>query len=281
MNSILESIREWSIANFVNDETLILMLIGSSTHSKEFKDINDVDILIILENSIAAFSKEELEYENIKIDKVTIGDDYLRQLFSKDAENIFDLNLQSAFFEPIQDGVIWYNKYNKLIDIVEIAKKWTWNIEYQQFFKFDLQEPKTQLFRNGYLDQLRFLNTLKVRLRNNLGISYRRKDLPEITSTCTKAEAQSAKGKIIPIYNQLSVEEEWEFVPYVQIAMNKGEWGRALDNLKDILQGLIYRSIPKKSKNYFDPSIWAIAEENGVSEELMKAIETIYLRNKK
>ena len=281
MNSILESIREWSIANFVNDETLILMLIGSSTHSKEFKDINDVDILIILENSIAAFSKEELEYENIKIDKVTIGDDYLRQLFSKDAENIFDLNLQSAFFEPIQDGVIWYNKYNKLINIVEIAKKWTWNIEYQQFFEFDLQEPKTQLFRNGYLDQLRFLNTLKERLRNNLGISYRRKDLPEITSTCTKVEAQHAKEKIIQLYNQLSVEEEWEFVPYVQIAMNKGEWGKALDNLKDILQGLIYRSIPKKSKNYFDPSIWAIAEENGVSEELMKAIETIYLRNKK
>jgi len=275
--SILESIKEWSITNFVNDETLIIMLIGSSTHLKEFKDTNDVDILIILENSNAAFSKDLLKYENIKIDKVTIGDNYLRHLFNKKAENIFNLNLQSAFFEPIRDGVIWYNKYDKLIDIVEIAKKWTWDLKHQEFFEFDLQKPKTKLFRNAYLDQLRFLNALKARLRKNLGISYRRKDLPELASTCTKAKAQFAREKIIPIYNQLSVVEEWEFVPYVQIAMNKGEWGKALDNLKDILQGLIYRSNPNQSKNYFDPSNWAVAEENGVSDELMKAIESIYL----
>jgi len=277
VNSILESIKEWCITNFVNDETLIVMLIGSSTHLKEFKDTNDVDILIILENSSVVFSKEELKYDDIKIDKVTTGENYLRQLFNKKAENIFDLNLQSAFFEPIRDGIIWYNKYDKLNDIVEIAKKWTWDSRYQRFFKFDLQKPKTQLFRNAYLDQLSFLNTLKTRLKNNLGVSYRRKDLPELTSTCTKAEAQCAKEKIIPLYNQLSVEEEWEFVPYVQIAMNKGDWGKALDNLKDILQGLIYNSIPKQPKDYFDPSIWTLAEEKGVSKELMKAIESIYL----
>ena len=170
MDHILENIKEWSISNFVNDETLIVMLIGSSTHLKEFKDANDVDILIILENSSVAFSKKELKYDSIKIDKVTTSENYLRQLFNKKAENIFDLNLQSAFFEPIRDGVIWYNKYNKLTDVVEITKKWIWDLKYQQFFEFDLQEPKSQLFREAYLDQLRFLNTLKTRLKNNLGI---------------------------------------------------------------------------------------------------------------
>jgi hypothetical protein len=276
MNSILDRIKDWSIEKFATDEVLVMLLIGSSVKKKEYLNVNDVDILIILENSDENFTKVDDVYENIKIDMVKTGENYLRQLFNKDAENIFDLNLISAFCMPLQDGVVWYRKYNEKIDLLEISKKWNWLPKYKIFFEFDLIEPKTLALRNAYFDHLRALEVLKSRLSSNLAISYRRKDLPELSSISTEEVVLTAKERIIPLYHQLSLEEEWEFVPYVQKAIDKKEWGKALDNLKDILQGLVFMSIPHQSKNYFNPSIWTMAEENGLSKELNAAIESIF-----
>ncbi|MHA2033128.1 MAG: hypothetical protein ACW98K_15425 [Candidatus Kariarchaeaceae archaeon] len=276
MTQIIDRIKNLVLKKYVNNEVLFMVLVGSSVNMNEIDNINDVDILIIQEDSASEFSKLDQQYDNIKIDLVTVGDQYLWKLYEKKVENIFDLNMLSAFFIAIRDGAVWYQKYPDKGGIVKIANEWTWNPDYYNLFDFQSREPSNQLFKNAFSDHLKMLNVLKSRMKNNESISYRRKDLHELHSNSPPNKVLKARDIILPIYEQLKEVEEWEFVPYVHKAIEKNQWGKALDNLKDILHSLVYHLCVERSTSYFDPSIWAVIEEKGVSEELHAAISSIY-----
>jgi hypothetical protein len=276
MNNLLEKIKNWSIANLVDNKTIAIIITGSAIQ-KPIEECNDIDIFIVKDEAKKNFYRSEEYYENYLLDLNYLTIDELNQKLKSKLTDFWEMNWTSVYLELIKNGVIWYQRGSDFEHFLELARNWQWDESCYECIDFkDHQEPEETWFKKAYHEHLELLAVIKKRMEKGKPISYRRKDLPEMRKKADEQKAKKIFKSFISVYNKLSVEEDWEEVVYARKALQKQDWDSVVLNIKDGTRWLITPYIRGEKIDILDPKLWKILENNKITDEITVVIKDQY-----
>ena len=194
----------------------------------------------------------------------------------KACSDLNQINNTSMVLSFLPDTVIWYEKEPFINNLIEKAKSWTWNADYEKFFDIVSQPPTTPFLRSAYDENINLLNAAKNRLRIGKPISHRRKDYPELISESSENKAKLVLELTEKAYVSLGIERKWTEFDDGRKAVKTGNWGVALASLKDVLRFILRYELPTVPEQLLDPNLWKSVEDMKISDELHSALQEAY-----
>ncbi len=106
----------------------------------------------------------------------------------------------------------------------QICKEWKWKSEHRIYVKMLGKPPSAEWARKAYEENLQILARFEHNFDNNLPISHRLKDYPELHKPVTKTRTMNLYKIVIPIFEHLNIEREWTEILDSKKAILEEDW---------------------------------------------------------
>lgn len=272
---ILEKAESWALENLKNEDTVAILLVGSWARGSG-TDVNDIDIIVVKQFQLTAINHEEHKLGEFTLDIWIYDKEAMIDELQKDCINLNQINNTSMVLSFLPDSIIWYEKEPFISNLIEKAKSWHWNPEYENLLNIPSQPPTTSFLVTAYNENVNLLNTAKNRLHEGKPISHRRKDYPELIIDTSESKAKLVLELTEKSYASLGIDRKWTEFDDGRKAVKTGNWGVALASLKDVLRFIIRYELPTVPEQLLDPNLWKSVEDMKISDELHLALQEAY-----
>ena len=269
-------IKDWIVENHVDIDTVAALLVGSWAEEREKKN-SDIDVILVKRNqpSLVQNIKTNVEGKNLDIWVHTV--EYMRKTLQKEITSLSDIYQQSLFLSFLKNCIIWFEKEDFAQNCFLISQEWKWNPEHRIYIKMMGKPPQSDWAKKAYEENLELLSRYEFNFDNNLPITHRLKDYPELHKTAEKERVMNLYKIAIRLFEELNIEREWTEVLDSKKAILEEDWSVALVSLKDVLYFLLRRYTSPPSMERRDPSFWSFLESKLLPQEYVKALEIAYL----
>ncbi len=275
-SQILEKIKAWTLTNLVDNKTVAALLVGSWAEGRA-KEKSDIDIILIKNNQPTLVKNMKTNVEGRNLDIWVHAQEYVTETFQKEVSSLSDIYQKSLFLSFLGNCIVWYDKEDFVQEKSLICKEWKWKPEHRIYIKMLGKPPKSDWGVKAYEENLMILSQFEHNFDNNLPISHRLKDYPELHQLVEKTKVMSLYRMVIPIFEHLNIDREWTEILDSKKAILEEDWAVAFISLKDVLYFLLLRYVSPPSMERRDPSFWTFVETKIIPQEYIKALEIAYL----
>ncbi|MHA1198021.1 MAG: hypothetical protein ACTSQF_01505 [Candidatus Heimdallarchaeaceae archaeon] len=273
---ILDKIKAWVLENLVDELTDAALLVGSWAEGRA-REKSDIDIILIKNNQPTLVKNIKKNVEGKNLDIWIHTHEYMMETLQKDVSSLSDIYQKSLFLSFFGNCIVWFEKDKFVQNNAQICKEWKWESEHRIYVKMLGKPPSAEWARKAYEENLQILGRFEHNFDNNLPISHRLKDYPELHKPVERTRVMDLYKIIIPIFEHLNIEREWTEILDSKKAILEEDWAVAFVSLKDVLYFLLRRYVSPPSMERRDPSFWRFLETKIVPQEYIKALEIAYL----
>ncbi len=277
-SQILKKIKYWVLDNLIDEKTDAAILVGSWAEERA-KEKSDIDIILIKNNQPTLVQNKKLNVEGKNLDIWTHTQEYMLETLKKEVSSLSDIYQKSLFLSFLSSCKVWYEKDQFIQNNAQICKEWSWKTEDRIYIKMLGKPPEAEWAKKAYEENITLLSQFENNFDNNLPISHRLKDYPELHKPIEKSKVMALYKIVITIFEHLNLEKEWTEVIDSKKAILDEDWGIAFASLKDVLYFLLRRYVSPPSMERRDPSFWTFIESRIIPKEYIEALETAYLDN--
>ena len=275
-SEILVKIKTWIIANLVDDNTDAALLVGSWVEGRATEK-SDIDIILIKNNQPTPIQNIKTNVEGRNLDIWIHSQEYMKETFQKTNSSLSDIYQKSLFLSFLNNCKVWFERENFIEKCKPIFEGWEWDSKDRIYIKMLGKPPKSEWAKKAYDENLLLLSQFENNFDNNLPISHRLKDYPEVYKSVKKSKVMDLYKAVIPLFEELNLEREWTEITDSKKAILEENWSVAFVSLKDILYFLLRRYVSPPSMERRDPSFWTFVESKIIPQEYINALEIAYL----
>jgi predicted nucleotidyltransferase len=270
----MEKIKEMLISQ-KDEDTIGILLVGSWARG-EGTDRHDIDIIKVKHNQLVGIQNEEYKGDDYTLDIWVHDIDNMKSELSGDVHDANQLTNTSLIISFLNDAEIWFEEGTTISELKEQVAKWNWSEGVENVLNFTPEEPEGEWLKNAYNESLELLNQAKQRIQANQPASHRRKDYPELLKNIDEKNAKVAYEKTMKAYEKLGIERNWTEFRDTRVALEQGEYGKAVASIKDILRFMVRYELPSAPDQLLDPALWKSVEVMKISDELVDALKFTY-----
>jgi len=274
---ILGDVRDWTLENLIDSNTVALLLVGSWAEGRS-KTLSDIDLILIKTNQPTPIKNIKTNAKGKNLDIWVHSQEYLKETLNKEISSLSDIYQQSLFLSFLNNCQIWYEKSGFVEACIPICKEWKWKPECRIYIKMLGKPPKAEWAKKAYDENMDLLSRFEHNFDNNLPISHRLKDYPELHKPVEKELVMALYKNVIPLFEQLNIEREWTEIIDAKKAILQEDWSVAFVSLKDVLYFLLRRYTSPPSMERRDPSFWSFLESKIIPQKYISALELAYVK---
>ncbi|MCE7742744.1 MAG: nucleotidyltransferase domain-containing protein, partial [Candidatus Heimdallarchaeota archaeon] len=178
-SQILEKIQSWVLGNLIDEKTDAALLVGSWAEGRA-KEKSDIDIILIRHDQPTLVTNIKKNVEGKNLDIWIHTHEYMLETLQKEVSSLSDIYQKSLFLSFIGNCVVWFEKDNYVQKNSQICKSWKWKLEDRIYINMLGKPPEANWARSAYEENLNILTRFEHNFDNNLPISHRLKDYPEM-----------------------------------------------------------------------------------------------------